>query len=90
PEDRLKSVFFKRFWLDMMAAAVFLLKGATGDFKAVFKARRDFRRAKPLHKGKRETIAPKACPLVYGKSIVLEYNLKKHKTFGELNPEKFS
>lgn len=74
----------------MLAATMFLMKGATGDFKAVFRARRDFRRNKPLHKAKREAIAPKACSLVYGKSIVIEYNLKKHKTFGELNQEKFS
>ena len=74
----------------MIAAMMFLMKGATGDFKAVFKARRDFRRAKPLHKAKRKAIAPQACPLVYGKSIVIEYNFKKHKTFGDLDPKKFS
>ena len=90
PEKQLKNVFFKRFFLDMIAAMMFLMKGATGDFKAVFKARRDFRRAKPLHKAKRKAIAPQACPLVYGKSIVIEYNFKKHKTFGELDPKKFS
>lgn len=90
PDNRLRPVFCKRFWLDMMAAATFLAKGATGDFKAVFKARRDFRRNKPLHKAKREAIAPKACPLVYEKSIVLEYNLKNHKTFDTLDKKKFS
>ena len=46
PESRLRSTMFVRAILDYVAAAKFLLGGATGDFKAVLQARREYRKTK--------------------------------------------
>ena len=46
PERRLRRVFFVRFWLDALASFVFLLKGETRSFLAVWQGRRAFRSMK--------------------------------------------
>ena len=46
PERRLRRVFFVRFWLDALASFVFLLKGETCSFLAVWQGRRAFRSMK--------------------------------------------
>ncbi|MCM1312203.1 MAG: glycosyltransferase family 2 protein [Bacteroides sp.] len=46
PEKDLESVMHTKYWLDMLAACVFLLKGETGNFRAVWQARREFERIK--------------------------------------------
>ncbi len=44
PEHELRSVMFVRLLLDYVAAFKFLLSGNAGDFKAVFRARREYRK----------------------------------------------
>lgn len=44
PDAQLKKVMRARFWLDYLAAFQFLLSRHWGDFKAVFKARKAFKR----------------------------------------------
>ena len=46
PDKRLKSVMRWRFWLDRLAALQFLLKGEPRSFRAVFRARADFKKQK--------------------------------------------
>lgn len=47
PERRLRRVFFVRFWLDALAAFVFLVRGEWQSFKAVWAARRAFHSMRP-------------------------------------------
>lgn len=47
PEERLKKVMFVRFWLDMLAAVMFLAKLDIKDAAAVLRARRAYRRMRP-------------------------------------------
>lgn len=54
PEQRLAYVMRRRFWLDALASLFFLLKGQWGSFKAVWRARRDFKRMKPDFEKDRE------------------------------------
>ncbi len=44
PDKRLGAVMRRRFWLDRLAAFLFLLRGERRSFLAVFRARADFRR----------------------------------------------
>ncbi len=44
PEERLGHVMRWRFWLDMLASIQFLLKGQWGSFRAVWRARREFKK----------------------------------------------
>ncbi len=46
PDERLGAVMRCRFWLDGLAALLFLVKGEWRSFRAVFRARADFRRRK--------------------------------------------
>ena len=41
-----RRVLFVRFWMDMLAAGLFLVKGEWSNVKSVFRAYRDFRRMK--------------------------------------------
>lgn len=43
-DERLVGVLRARYWLDRLAALMFLVKGEFGSFCAVFRARRDFKR----------------------------------------------
>ncbi len=46
PEEDLHRVMFAKLWLDLLAAFVFLLKGETGNFRAVLRANKEFRKIK--------------------------------------------
>ena len=86
PSKRLCLVMFVRFFLDYAAALIFLLKGKTGSFKAVLKARMDYHRMKRSSnfKAKRkENIALMQCSQPFGiikRSIVWDYHLKHMKS----------
>lgn len=88
PEKELKKVMFVRFWLDMVAAAMFLLKLNTGDFKAVLRARRAFRRMKPGFAEKRaENISKMVTDTIPERSsflLVWQYNVLGKRTFTAL------
>lgn len=90
PEKEIGRVFRKRFLLDMLAALVFLVRGSYPECKAVFKAHRDFRKMRPANRKKRAALGNHpACTLIYRKSIVWEYNFKKHRRFSDLDPKMF-
>ena len=85
PDDKLRQVLFCRFWLDMLAALQFLLKGNYGDFKAVLKAHQAFSKQRTLFtrsrfENKQKTILT-SIPEQLPKSILWEYYLGRRRTF---------
>ena len=75
PQSRLRKVMFLRFWLDIVASMVFLLKGEVGSFKAVYRGRRDYCRMKPdFAKDRAENLrltVVENIPEIYQKTILL-------------------
>ncbi len=89
PEARLRPVLRARFFLDYLAALSFLLQGKWGDFRAVLRARRAFRKGKPSFRPDRERLQREAVactdwPGFYPKSLLMAYYLKRITTFGKL------
>lgn len=88
PEEDLKRVLFIRFWLDYLAALVFLLKGQFGNVGAVWKARRSFSSLKKEYKTVRKEV--QAVRLIaypdemYPNCILLDYYLRGKKLFSQL------
>ena len=81
PERRLAITFFIRFFLDILAAFVFLLQGHTKDFAAVFKARMAFHKGYRQMKAKRGHISESAYRMTYPRSIVFARFLWRKKYF---------
>ena len=88
PENRLRSTMFVRGILDYIAAAKFLLGGATGDFKAVLKARREYRKTKKNYaEARAENMAKAVCEDIKEHvpySILWAYHAKGKRRFSEL------
>ena len=88
PETELRHVMRVRRMLDYMAAVSFLLKGGFANFKAVFKARRDFRRMLPSFMADREENLSKSVtgdiPERFRFSILWQSKIKGRRTFGRL------
>lgn len=88
PGKELSRVMAIRFFLDALASLQFLLKGETGSFKAVWKARREFRRIKADFRADREqNLLLAKVPLseiLFDKSILWQYYIKGRKTFASL------
>ena len=89
PESELKSVMRMRRLLDWLAAfEMLLLEGHWGDFKAVFRARRDFRRWKEDFAADRAAIREAAViddvPGRVGISILWQYYAKGRKRYSDL------
>ncbi len=93
PEEELRQVLCVRAVLDMVAAVSFLLKGEGRNFLAVFRARRAFRQLKPAFAASRqENIAAAtaagnpalAVPERRRWSILIQYHLRRRKTFDRL------
>lgn len=82
PKKRLWKVMMVRFFLDYMAALVFVLKGKWGSFRAVLKARWDYQRMKrmPEFVQKRRDNMEKMCveePFgIVKRCIVWDYHLR--------------
>lgn len=89
PEADLHGVLFVRALLDYVAAAMFLLKGEWGSAKAVFGARREFRKLKRDFRVSREENLAKAVSMeVYGRSsfsILWKYHVRGRKTYDRLS-----
>lgn len=85
PEDKCNRIIRRRLLLDVVAAFSFLLKGDTGDFNAVFKAHKSYRRMRPDYKSVRQSIqAAATCrdiPEIYKGNSVAGFYLKGMKTF---------
>lgn len=88
PANELRGVMRMRALLDYVAALKFLLTGAWGDFKAVLRARREYRRMRSVYKSVREQniaaavtaeIKERACF-----SLLWQYYLKGKKRFSQL------
>ena len=84
PDNRLKRVLGIRILLDWIAALSFLAQGKAGEFKAVFKAHKEFRQWKPALKAKRAAIQPHAVSCVYQRPILVDYHLRGKKSFMQI------
>lgn len=88
PEERLHKVMRLRFWLDALAALQFLLKGQWGSFRAVWRARRDFRRLRPQFRAdrmenlRRTVLTP--VPEQSHFSLLWQYYVRGRKTYNAL------
>lgn len=88
PDSELRHVMRWRWWLDYAAAWQMLLKGNLGDFRAVYRARRDYRRWRQQFKADREAIQrggnsaaiPGRCPF----SLLWQYYVRGRKLFSQL------
>lgn len=90
PESRLKGVMLTRIALDMIAAFSFLAHGSFGEFRAVFRAYRDFWSIRDKNRKKRVGLHQKEHETgLYWKSIVLQHYLMGIKDFRKLSPAHF-
>lgn len=89
PDEELSNVMRMRFWLDWLAAFQMLILGRSwGDFKAVYRARKDFEAWKDDFAADRQIIQKHAVattiPERTGYSILWKYYLRGKKTFKEI------
>jgi len=95
PEKDLNSVLRIRFFLDVLAAFQFLLKGDLGNFKAVFAARKEYKRQLPDFYNDRQHIqlyrnlavnksVQKFLPERTSFSILWQFYVKGKKVFSDL------
>ncbi len=81
PDERLRTTFVVKFFLDQLAAFFFLLQGHFKDFAAVYRAIRDFYKNYDTFKAKRNTLPKLAYKDTYPKSIVFLHYFKGKKQF---------
>jgi len=89
PDKDLKSVMRWRWWLDYLAAwEMLILKRNVGDFKAVYRARRAFKRWRKDFETDRKAIqasrVAKEIPERRAFSLLWQYYVKGRKTFAQL------
>lgn len=88
PESELSHVMKVRLWLDYVAAAKELLTGRFGDFKAIIKARRDFKKWKaeyaPVRRQIQELRQSNNDQLISQFSILKKYYLQRKHTFDKI------
>jgi GT2 family glycosyltransferase len=92
PDDKLRSVMFKRRLLDGLAALFFLVKGSFRSVKSVWNAHIDYYKSLDELKVKREAVKKLEMPRfqkpVLNKSVVFEFYIKGNKTYNSLKSEK--
>ena len=88
PDNRLRPVMRLRFLLDALASLQFLAKGQWGSFRAVWRARRDFRRMRPdFEKDRQENLRLATLSPVPEQSafcLLWQYYVRKRHTFSEM------
>ena len=88
PEQRLRRVMEKRLWLDALASLSFLAKGEWQSFRAVWQARREFRRIRPDFDADRAANLAATCvtdlPEMLDGSLLVAYHLRHRRTFSAL------
>ena len=89
PEEDLKRVMRWRWWLDYLAAwEMLILKRNVGDFRAVYRARRAFKRWRKDFEADRKAIqasrVAKEIPERRAFSLLWQYYVKGRKTFAQL------
>lgn len=90
PEEALRPVMNIRLILDYVAAFQALLSGRVGDFKAIIRGRRDFKRWMPEYGEQRKNIQRNRvqsddmglCPI----SVLWQYYVRGRKTFADIEP----
>jgi hypothetical protein len=89
PSDELRGVMRMRALLDYVAALKFLLTGAWGDFEAVIRARRGYKRMRGEYMVVREqNLAATVVPEIKERSrfsLLWQYYLKGKKYFSQLS-----
>ncbi len=89
PDNKLHKTMFIRKILDGVAAIMFIIKGRTGNAKAVWKAHMDYYKNIKSLKVKRESVSnlvkDKTISHLVNKSIVFRFYIKGEKTFSSLN-----
>ena len=90
PEKDLRPVMRWRWFLDYLAAIeMLLLNHSLSDFKAIFRARRAFKKWRPIFKEDRERIqqtrVPEAARDRKPYSILWQYYGKKHRRFSDID-----
>lgn len=89
PDKYLKKVLFVRFFLDIVAAFSFFIRGEAGNLKAVFMAGKAFNREKkqydPVRQYNLSKSLPELPPQIYRKSIIFAFYCRNKKKFSELN-----
>lgn len=89
PDNMVREVFFKRLFLDAIAALKFLVTAGFKDFWAIYKAHTSFYSTLSKTKAKRKLLQHAPFHKVYKKNIVFEYFLRGKKKFSDLDPKKF-
>lgn len=89
PDEELKPVMRWRWWLDYLAAwEMLLLKRNVGDFKAIYRARRAFKRWRKDFEADRQAVqtsrVDKKIPEQRRFSLLWQYYVKGRKTFAQL------
>jgi hypothetical protein len=88
PEGEMRWVFFVRGVLDYVAAAMFLVKGEWGSAKAVFSARKAYRKLKTEFRASREESLRNSVSMDVPErtsfSILWKYHVCGCKTFDRL------
>lgn len=87
PSSKVIPIVLVRMCLDGISAILYLLQGHFKDFWAVIVSHFAFYRRVPAILKKRNN--PKSVSLVYSKSVVKDYFIKKQKTFSELKQQNF-
>lgn len=91
PEQELRSTISKRMVLDGISALQFFLTFRFGDFRAVYRAHRDFRKKKTDYRKTRERILPAIRktehPEIYNRSVVFDYFIAGRKQFSQLRDQ---
>ena len=89
PEKYLRKTLRIRFFLDILAAFVFFLKREKSNVKAVFNARKEFRKNKKQYEQIRKDNLSKSLmdlpPQIYSKSIIFAFYCRNKQKFSELN-----
>ena len=89
PHCELRGVMRTRTVLDYVAAVKFIAIGAWGDFKAVVRARREYKRMRGEYKSVREqNLALAVVPVIKERaafSLLWQYYMKRKKNFSQLN-----
>lgn len=89
PEESLGKIMFFRFFLDMLSAVNYILKGKFSNAKAVLSARKAFHRMKKdyvnTRKDNLEKTSVPTSSLLYQKSILWEYYVKKRRFFSHIS-----
>lgn len=89
PEKELHHVLRMRMFLDYIAAFKSLITGCIGDFKAIIKARKTFKKWLPEYRNIRKQVQQVRktdhVDGIYGFSVLWQYYVKGRKSFSELD-----